>query len=116
MGEEEFKGENTRQFYRINYPDAVRPRLRTEKGSFLIKSLSEHGAELIIEDHRLVEPKEAIYGDVTFHDGATSFVEGKVLRSLGDSFILHFTVGVPLKTIVNEQRYLMDQYRHVDTE
>jgi hypothetical protein len=116
MGEEEFNGESTRQFYRINYPDAVRPRLRTEKGSFRIKSLSEHGAELIIEDHRLIEPKESIYGDVTFHDGESSFVEGKVLRSFGESFILRFTVGVPLRIIVNEQRYLKEQFRHVEND
>lgn len=114
MGEEKFNGESTRQFYRINYPDVVRPRLRTKKGSFLIKCLSEHGAELVIEDHRLVEPKESIYGDVTFHNGESSFVEGLVLRSFGESFILRFTVGVPLRIIVNEQRYLKEQYRHID--
>ncbi len=114
MNRNGFTGENTRRYYRVQYPDLIRPRLRTEKGTFLIKSLSERSGHFIIEDETMVVPDETIYGDITFHNGETTFIDGRVLRALGDGFILFFSIGIPLKIIVNEQRYLITQYRHLE--
>lgn len=98
-----------RSFYRLQYPEAERPRLFFENMEFKVAELSESGMRIVLGGWRL-KSERPMLGWIKFKDGLASVVEGKVLRIEEGEAIVHLTLGVSLKRMLAEQRRLIRLY------
>ena len=103
-----------RQYYRLTYPLAERPRLALRGHFFLVIDLSEGGA--MIARGRSGNPVvgEEVQGTLTFPDGEQEQVAGTVLRSNEISFAITFQKGVSMRRMMMEQRRVFTRYLRPD--
>ena len=111
--DDEYHGENTRQFYRVEYPDADRPRLVTGERSYAVVNISEKGGRFSPEDKVRPDAGTPVAGTITFGDGEEVEIEGEVLRAIEDDVIICFTRRIHFIRIIKEQWRLMRKYRHL---
>ncbi len=104
---------NQRDFYRLEYPAADRPRLLVDKMEFEVLDISEKGCKFLLPKDIRPAEKMRVFGKLRFHDGRTCPIEGFVLRVFADknTCILELTVGVPLPIMMEEQRRLINKYK-----
>ena len=102
---------NSRQFFRVIYPKGVRPKATIGRKIFPIIDLSEGGMK-IFSDNPTEEFKVRmeIEGVVAFADGSSLTFKGFILRIHKDFIVVRNKVGIPLKKILSEQRFLIKEY------
>lgn len=104
----------TREFYRLEYPSKERISLKSGDLSYEVVNISEKGAKLLDKSGEKLDPEKTISGTVTFHNGETIEVEGTILRILDQGyFVILFSKRIPFSSIMKEQRYLMERYKHL---
>ena len=113
MAAKEFKGVNSRQYYRLTYPEKERPWLKIDDELLRVMDLSEKGGKFLNDTGIKIDPGSRITGAITFHDGETITVIGDVLREFYDQVVICFTKGIPFSTMIKEQRYLRERYKHL---
>jgi hypothetical protein len=113
MKEREFKGANTREFYRVEYPMKVRPLIKIGEDELPVIDISEKGGKFQSNPDVKIDPGARVEGTITFHHGESVTVQGEVLRAFNDQVIICFTNGIPFSVILNEQRYLKEKYSHL---
>ena len=113
MADKEFKGINSRQYYRVTYPEKERPWIKIDGDLLQVMDISEKGGKFLNAVGIKVDPGSRITGTITFHDGETITVTGDVLREFYDQIIICFTKGIPFSTMIKEQRYLREKYKHL---
>ena len=113
MADQGFKGINSRQYYRVTYPEKERPWIKIDGELLHVMDISEKGGKFLNVPGIKVDPGSMVTGTITFHDGETVTVVGEVLREFYDQVIICFTKGVPFSIMVKEQRYLREKYKHL---
>jgi hypothetical protein len=95
-----------RQHYRVAYPPGLRPELRIAGRTFPVLDLSESGIRF--ENREVVRlPGDLLQGTITFHDGGTEKVLGRVFREQDNyTVILLIVKRIPYSRILAEQKLL----------
>jgi PilZ domain-containing protein len=100
-----------RKHVRIQYPTAARPSLLVDGQACEVLDISEGGVRFRVGDDVALEVGDAISGRVRFQRTAAVDVKGTVLRIVGREVAARLDVGVPLKAVIEEQRYLREVHR-----
>ena len=110
----DYKGFNTRECYRIEYPSKDLPVFKTEEAEYKILNISEKSAKLVGVNDTPIELGHELRGTIRLTCGIASPVIGDVTRLFrpGPEFILLFKTRIPFKTIISEQRFLIGKYKH----
>ncbi len=101
-----------RDFYRIQYPQADRPRLRIGALVSEVLNLSETGVRFVPAEGLELVMGAPVTAELGFHDGQAMLVAGHVHSVQSEPRIaaLHFTSGVPAAKILQEQQILRQRY------
>ena len=103
-----------RAHYRIQYPSAARPRLLIDGHTFEVLDISEGG----LRYHRGPHPSPGIgttfRGTVRVRRGELIHTHGSVVRTNNGDVAARLVVGIPFQTIMEEQRYVFEQFAGVD--
>ena len=100
-----------RAFFRLRYPIFERPRLYIYRQEYETCEMSEYGVRLSgpgVATMPIGMPVEAL---LTFRDGETLMIAGKVLRIDHGEVVLVLTIPIPGQRIMKEQRYLLSRYK-----
>lgn len=100
-----------REHYRIQYPTAARPTIVVGGRALDVIDLSERGVRFQAGDDIQVQVGDELSGRLRFRRGDPIDVKGTVLRIQGREIAAKLETGVPLKVIIEEQRYLREQHR-----
>ncbi|MEO7986026.1 MAG: PilZ domain-containing protein [Gemmatimonadales bacterium] len=100
-----------REHYRILYPTSVRPRLISGEYERDVVDVSEQGMRVRLAENEMMEAGEPVEGIIRFRRGPDVKVAGTVVRVEGRDAAVHLDAGVPLKIIIEEQRYLREFHR-----
>ena len=100
-----------REHYRIEYPTAARPRFLVDGAQREIVDICEQGLRYRAAEGERRSVGEEVEGIVRFRRGEDVRVIGAVVR-LGDQEVaLRLGVGVPLRAVLEEQRYIRERRR-----
>jgi hypothetical protein len=100
-----------REHYRIEYPTVARPRFLVEGQHRDVLDICEQGLRYRATEDERRELGQEIEGIVRFRRGEEVRVVGAVIR-LGELEVaLRLSVGVPLRMVLEEQRYLRERHR-----
>ena len=102
MKGEKFDGQDRRKHFRVRYPFSERPKLVITRDEFDVIDISEQGIRFSLGP--------VLSEMVTFHDGESLNLEGKLLRTQDSEVVTQFVKGIPSERIIKEQRYLMKKY------
>ncbi|HZE74603.1 MAG TPA: PilZ domain-containing protein [Gemmatimonadales bacterium] len=100
-----------REHYRIQYPPAARPRILIEDRSFDVIDLSERGIRFRVEEGVTFPVGREVSGAIRFRRNEPVEVMGSVVRVAALEVAVKLDVGVPLRTIIEEQRFLREHHR-----
>src|ERR1044071_8502574 len=100
-----------RQHYRIQYPVAARPHITIEGRSFEVIDLSEGGVRFRTEDTPSFGMADNVSERIRFQRTEVVEVKGAVVRLGSREVALKLNVAIPLRVIIEEQRYLREQHR-----
>ncbi len=98
-----------RQFYRLRYPEADRPKLQFDNMEYHVVELSESGVRIALSRWQLGDGRSVV-GWIRFYDGEAIPIEGIVLRTEGEEVVVQLSLGVSLKRMLDEQRRLIQLY------
>jgi hypothetical protein len=107
MTEYEFE----RGHYRIEYPSAARPRFVVEGQDCEVVDLCEQGLRYRSGDDERRKIGDQVEGIVRFRRGEEVRVLGTVVRLIDREVALRLSVGVPLRAVLEEQRYIRERHR-----
>ncbi|HET9038687.1 MAG TPA: PilZ domain-containing protein [Gemmatimonadales bacterium] len=107
MSEYEFE----REHYRIEYPTAARPRFLVDGSQREVMNVSEQGLRYRAADDERRVLGDEVEGIVRFRRGEEVRVVGTVVRLVDREVALRLSVGVPLRAVLEEQRYLRERHR-----
>jgi len=101
-----------RDFYRIQYPQADRPRLALGRFVSEVLNLSETGVRFVPAEGLELVLGAPVAGELRFHDGHKLAVAGRVHSVQAEPRVaaLQFTSGVPAAKILQEQQILRQRY------
>ena len=102
-----------REHYRVAYPTQLRPRFLVQGFTFDVIDISERGLRFRLGEAEAPEAGNEVQGVVRFRRGETITVRGSVLRVDGREVAVRLEEGVPLRVIMEEQRFLLDRHRHL---
>lgn len=100
-----------REHYRIEYPTAARPTLIAGNLEHEVLDVSEQGLRFRTVSGESWELGDTVAGSVRFQQRAEVRVSGVVVRIIEKEIAVHLTTGIPLKLIIDEQRYLREHHR-----
>jgi len=101
---------NQRNFYRLLYPTAERPRLRTETRDYEVSEISEGGIKIQLAGACVIQKGDPLEGILQFRTGETISIEGVVLRSDEEKVVVTLSSGISLETMLAEQIRLRKKY------
>ncbi len=104
-----------REHYRVTYPSSLRPRLTIQGHSFDVLDLSERGLRFRLGDVPAPAPGNDLEGTVRFRRGEALTVRGTVLRVIDHDVSVRLEEGIPVRVIMEEQRFLLHRHRHLGT-
>ena len=94
-----------RKYYRVEYPATMRPTLKIRKHEFEVMNVSEKGVMFSID--KKLQFGRWVSGVVTFHDGQTVGIEGKIVREHENNIGMLLTIkSIPYSKILSEQQLL----------
>jgi hypothetical protein len=100
-----------REHYRIQYPTAARPRIVIDGRAYEVIDISERGVRFRVGEEFPFNVGDQLTGQVRFKRSDPVIVTGTVLRIAGREIAAKLETGVPLKTMIEEQRYIREQHR-----
>lgn len=110
MSEDQYNGDNRREHYRIIYPLTCRPKLKIVRKEYDVVDISESGIKFLFRKDPALTAGAAIRGEMTFAAGDSLNIEGKILRIDEEIVILKLNRKIPFWKIVDEQRYIKENY------
>jgi len=102
-----------REHYRVAYPTALRPKLLVHGVSFDVVDISERGIRFRLGSAQAPQPGFELEGVLRFRRGETITVRGSVLRVDQGEVAARLEEGIPLRVVMEEQRFLLDRHRHL---
>ena len=103
--------EHPREHYRIVYPTAARPVFTSGAIEHDVVDVSEQGMRFRAVEGEIWELEDPVVGVVRFQRRDEVKVSGVVIRLVGREIAARLSIGIPLKTIIDEQRYLREHHR-----
>jgi hypothetical protein len=103
--------EHPREHYRILYPTAARPVFTADSLEHEVVDVSEQGMRFRAAEGETWKVDYPVVGVVRFQRRDEVKVRGVVIRVVGQEIAARLSVGIPLKTILDEQRYLREHHR-----
>ncbi|HEY7683372.1 MAG TPA: PilZ domain-containing protein [Gemmatimonadales bacterium] len=100
-----------REHYRVAYPTALRPKLVVQGVAFEVLDISERGIRFRLGDLAAPEPGFEVQGEVRFKGGDSLDIRGTVLRVHDGEVAARLDEGIPLRVIMEEQRFLLARHR-----
>ena len=102
MSQDAKNGRSRRNHFRIKYPYTDRPKLTMSAKGLEVIDISEQGVRFSLNG--------TMQATITFHDGQSLHVEGKIIRTQNDEIVIQLSRGIPSDRILKEQKYLMGKY------
>ncbi|MBW2148868.1 MAG: PilZ domain-containing protein [Deltaproteobacteria bacterium] len=102
MKDNTYDGTQKRDHFRVTYPYTERPKLTITGEGFDIIDISEKGIKFSLDT--------TLRATISFHDGESLHVEGKIIRIRNNEIVVHLSKDIPPERISTEQRYLMNKY------
>ncbi len=93
------------------YPIAARPLFVSGIIERQVVDVSEQGLRFHAIAGETWEPGDPVVGVVRFQRRDEVRVSGTVVRVVGLEIAVHLGAGIPLKIIIDEQRYLREHHR-----
>ena len=81
--------------------------------AFDVVDLSERGIRFRLGDVPAPEPGVEVQGTLRFRRGETLTIRGTVLRVVDKEVSARLEEGIPLRVIMEEQRFLLHRHRHL---
>lgn len=103
--------EHEREYYRIMYPTGARPRLLGGGFDRDVIDMCEQGLRYRAADTERRAVGDEVEGIVRVRRGEEIRVLGTVVRIEGREIALRLSIGVPLRVVLDEQRYLREHHR-----
>jgi len=103
--------EHPREYYRIPYPLSARPELFIAGQAYPVIDLSEGGLRYHLGEAPEPDLNSTVKGVIKFKRGEAAGVRGRVIRVQDSHVALALEVSLPFKIILDEQRYLRDNFR-----
>jgi hypothetical protein len=100
-----------REHYRIMYPTAARPRFVSGDLERDVVDLCEVGLRYRAADNETCGLGDEVEGLVRVRRGEEIPVLGNVVRLEGREVALRLSVGIPLRVVLDEQRYIREHHR-----
>lgn len=100
-----------REHYRIVYPTAARPRFIGDGLEREVIDMCEQGLRYRAADGETRAVDDRVGGTVRLRGGAEVQVSGAVVRVVEREVSLRLSVGVPLRVVLEEQRYIRERHR-----
>ncbi len=110
MKKKEHSGRNRREHYRVEYPISSRPKLIIEGIQYEVMDVSEKGIRFLSESSNEFQVESEVKGKIVFHDNEVQEVEGTILRVAEKQTIIYLSVNISFFIIVQEQRYIRDNF------
>ena len=105
MSEKKMGNQERRRYYRIEYPASMRPILKIRKHEFEVVNISEKGVMFLAD--KKIKFGRWVSGEVTFYDGQTVGIEGKIVRKYENNIGMFLTIkSIQYSKILSEQRLL----------
>jgi hypothetical protein len=105
MENQQQRSPERRRYFRVTYPGSIRPFLRTRTHEFEVLGLAEKSLRFSNPDKvRLVD---WVKGTLSFYDGASLEIEGKIVRRHNDEVVLYLITPLPFSRMVQEQRLVI---------
>lgn len=101
---------NKREYYRVRYPLTCRPNLAILNSVYEIMDLSENGIRFFGNDVSRFHSDMKIDGMITFGDGISIGIKGKIIRIDGNNAVMFLMESIPFGRIVAEQRFIKVQF------
>ena len=89
-----------RKYFRVHYPPGDRPKLVLVGNEFEVIDLSERGMRFYLGTK--------IHGVITFHNGESVPIEGKIIRIQNGEVAVHLSQCIPSDRIIEEQKDIPD--------
>jgi len=102
---------HNREYYRITYPTTLRPKLLVQGHTFEVVDVCERGIRFLLGEAVPPDVGYEIAGTVRFRRGETVEVRGAVLRLTNGEIAARLDAGIPLRAVMEEQRFLLDRRR-----
>jgi hypothetical protein len=99
-----------RKHFRIQYPPAARPQIVLHGRPCEVLDISEWGVRFRGDDEIIINVGDPLSGRLRFRRTEAIEVRGTVLRITGREIAAKLDVGVPLKVMIEEQRYLREHH------
>jgi hypothetical protein len=96
-----------RDFFRIPFPVAERPKLLVGLREYEVLDLSERGAKIAASECSPWNHEDAFTMTIRFKDGTSVTTTAELQRREVDHLILRFSQGLPYSIIVAQQRRLL---------
>ena len=100
-----------REHYRIAYPTTARPRLLVNGEHRDVIDVCELGLRYYAAEDEQRQLGDEIEGIVHFRRGEEVRVLGTVVRVIEREVAVRLRVGIPLRVVLDEQRYLRERHR-----
>lgn len=101
-----------RQYFRIQYPVAIRPELVVQGRSLEVIDLSERGARFKLDEGISYAVGDAFAGTIRLRPSGSLQVKGTVVRVTARDFAVKLEEpGVPLRVIIDQQRFIREHDR-----
>ncbi len=100
-----------REHYRIAYPTAARPSLIAGSVEHEVVDVSEQGLRFRMVEGESWQLGNSVAGSLQFQQRGEVRVNGVVVRIVEKEIAVHLSVGIPLRMIIDEQRYLREHHR-----
>ncbi len=110
MQDTRYNGKNRREHYRIRYPLTGRPRLTISNNEYEVVDISESGLKFLCKKINEFRAGSEVRLEITFNDGGSLHVRGKILRTTEKVSVISFSEDIPFGIILKEQRYLKAHY------
>jgi hypothetical protein len=104
---------HNREYYRITYPTTLRPKLLVQGHTFEVVDVCERGIRFLLGDASPPDVGYEIAGTVRFRRGETVEIRGAVLRLTNGEIAARLDAGIPLRAVMEEQRFLLDRRRNL---
>ena len=109
-GPERRSGRNRREYFRIIYPLACRPKLIFSGNEYDVIDISEKGIKFICKEMNEFQQGLEVKINITFNNADPLALKGIVLRIDKKIAVLSLTESIPLDRIIAEQRYIKLNY------
>lgn len=100
-----------REHHRIQYPTAARPHIVIQGRSFEVIDISERGVRFRSEEGPSFSTGDEVAGTIRFRRTDAVEVMGSVVRVGSREVAVKLDVGVPLRSVIEEQRFLREHHR-----